>query len=835
MISIFRYYILPIIVVILGTLASYTLYLYEDHHEQQKFQTEFELRSEAHTAGVVAALRMFEQKTITLKDFVVSESMVGMDAIKQQKKLFNRSLRNEQAIRSILFISQDHTRYKLFNSQTPLSFLNDVDVQKNITLGLEKNIDRVSFYTSDKQQIWVVESFPIMDDIDVQGVLLITWDIGIEIEKALHALPVAGIDIYISNLIKTQKNSLYTHLSRSRQVVSNIDDSRVFSFSETSQLMQHTWEFSYRSAPIFLQKHSDDDAKTLFIGGLLVTFLLACLFMLLYNRERIIQQQVKKKTHELNQSKDRVTLLMNSLPEGLYDMDLEGRCTFINQRALDMFAYACKEDVLGKDAHQLFHHSDNDGHTIARDDCKVLGLIDAVDAVDAVDADNEVLWKSDGTCFPVTYRATSVFNEQQHIVGIVVTFLDTSEKIKLRKEAEILQKQVEHTQRLESLGVLAGGIAHDFNNLLSVILGNVEIARMDITEASNLDQTLKRVEQASHRAADLCKQMLAYAGKGPFVIQPINISEVIQDIGHLLDVSMHKSVNVNYQLTHSIPMIEGDKSQLQQVMMNLLTNANEAIDETSGGTIRIKTGIKSLNHTDIQQSYGEWEKVQAGYFVYLEVTDDGCGMTEETTKKIFDPFYTTKFTGRGLGMSAILGIVRSHHGVLTLDTIEGQGTTMTVYFPASSSLTVDASNEIPTPTHMSGTHLDTSSMLSETKPRNGEALILVVDDEKTLREMTGLMLEDLGYDVLYAANGEEALHLYEKEQQHINLILLDMTMPKMNGKTCLAKIHAICHDAPVLLMSGYSETEFQHLGDFLGKPFSLEDLKRKVFKLLNPQ
>ncbi|MDQ6994906.1 MAG: response regulator [Mariprofundaceae bacterium] len=831
MISIFRYYILPIIVVILGTLASYTLYLYEDHHEHQKFQTEFELRSEAHTAGVVAALRMFEQKVRTLKIFINTESIENIETIEQQKAAVKASMGDEKAIRAIVWVSQDHTAHHLLEKQASLAFLSNIEVKKNIMLGLEKNIDRVSFYTSDKQ-VWVVESFPIMDDYHIKGVLLIAWDIGIEIEKALHALPVAGIDIHISNLIKTQKNSLYTHLSRSRQVVSNINDSRVFSFSETSQLMQHTWEFSYQSAPIFLQEHQADDAKTLFIGGLLVTLLLAWLSILLYNRERIIQQQVTKKTHELNQSKHRVTMLMNSLSEGLYDMDLEGRCTFINQRALDMFAYACKEDVVGKDAHQLFHHSDNDGHAIARHDCKILNLLED-EAIEVVKANNEVFWKSDGTSFPVAYRATAVLNDEGDTIGSVVTFLDISEKIKLHKEAETLQKQVEHTQRLESLGVLAGGIAHDFNNLLSVILGNVEIARMDITEANKLDQALKRVEQASHRAADLCKQMLAYAGEGRFVIQPVNISEVIQDIGQLLDVSMHKSVKLDYQLTYSIPMVEGDKAQLQQVMMNLLTNANEAIDEALGGTIRIKTGIKALNHSDIQQSYGEWEKIQPGYFVYLEVRDDGCGMSEETTKKIFDPFYTTKFTGRGLGMSAILGIVRSHHGVLTLDTIEGQGTTITVYFPASSNLSVDASNEIPTPKHLSVTHLDTSSMLSETKPRNGEALILVVDDEETLREMTGLMLEDLGYDVLYAANGEEAVHLYEKEQQHIDLILLDMTMPKMNGQTCLAKIQAICHDVPVLLMSGYSETEFQHLGDFLGKPFSLEDLKQKVFKLLN--
>ncbi|MDQ6974122.1 MAG: PAS domain-containing protein, partial [Mariprofundaceae bacterium] len=488
MISIFRYYTLPVIVLFLGTLASYTLYVYENHHEQQKFQAEFELRSEAHTAGIVSALRMFEQRVQALKTLVSTENIEGIEAIEQQKTMLNATIGDEKAMRAIIWITKDHTSTNLLDRHVPLSFLNDADVQKNIMLGLEKHSSHTSFYTLDQHQVWMIESFPITVKHRIKGVLVVAWDVGVEIEKALHNLPVANIDIFISSFVNKQNHPLHTHKSRSRKILVHIDDPRVFYFSETVKVVQHSWQFSYQSAPLFLQGHQAEHATTLFIGSLLITLLTAWLSMLLYKRGRTIREQVNQRTKELKQSQHRITLLMNSIAEGLYDMDIEGRCTFINQRALDMFGYASKEDVLGKDAHQLFHHSNHKHEKISPHDCKIIGLLESVETVESVEANNEVFWKADGTSFPVAYRATSVINDAGRTIGVVVTFLDISAQIKDHQEAEALRMQVEHTQRLESLGILAGGIAHDFNNLLSVIMGNVEIARMKITHPSQLER-----------------------------------------------------------------------------------------------------------------------------------------------------------------------------------------------------------------------------------------------------------------------------------------------------------------------------------------------------------
>ena len=832
MILVSKKYMWPVLVLILGVLGSVSLYQYEYGMETSRIQSEFDIRSEGHRGGMVESLQDLHSQTVILSDLSLHDANESFNDINQDGETYvswlKDSLKNSGIIHDLIWV--DALQHD--SSPTQRVWMQDGKVQSLLAYSMASKHEGFETYHADSGAYWMIQAIPSLYQQDIQGVWLIAWDIGAVMENGLKYQPISGIDIQCWIVRGSQKKQVYKHLSRTRTsgVKTQTGD---FIFEDMAEVNGQHWLFTYASAPAFMQAHPRDDAIRFLFVGLLMTLLLAWLSLLLYKRGRIVKEKVKQKTRELKTSQNRLTLLVNSIAEGLYEADLNGCCTFINQRALQLFGYQDKADVLGKDVHEVFHHSYADGSNMLHRDCKIMRLLEAVEAVEAVEANDECFWRVDGTSFPVSYRATPVLNQSREVVGAVVTFLDISEQIKAHEEAEAMRLQVEHTQRLESLGVLAGGIAHDFNNLLSVIMGNVGIARMHVCDICNIERPLDRVEKASQRAADLCKQMLAYAGEGRFVVQPLNLSEVLQDIGQLMDVSMNKKVRLHYQLADPIFLVAADKSQLQQIAMNLLTNANEAMDESLGGDVFVETGVKTLTQGDIQHAYGEWQVVNEGDFVYLEVKDYGCGMSKETQSKVFDPFFSTKFTGRGLGMSAILGIVRGHHGFLTLKSALQQGTTITIYFPALITLSSGVLQHDEVRPEATGTLekiAATYSMgLSE---RRGEALILVVDDENALREMTGLMLQDDGYDVLYAGDGEEALAIYAEESDVIDLVVLDMTMPRMNGETCLEKLREIRDDVRVLLVSGYHETEFQHLGDFLGKPFSVGALKQKISKLL---
>ena len=253
------------------------------------------------------------------------------------------------------------------------------------------------------------------------------------------------------------------------------------------------------------------------------------------------------------------------------------------------------------------------------------------------------------------------------------------------KERERLHAQLQHAQKLESLGVLAGGIAHDFNNLLMSVLGNAEMALWDLAPESPARADLQAISAAAKRAADLAKQMLAYSGKGKFVIEPLNLSKLVADMAHLLEVSISKKVTLKYNFPESLPLVDGDATQIRQIVMNLIINASEAVGEKSG-VINVTTGVMEADHAYLSETYLD-EGLEEGYYIYLEVADTGHGMDRETVEKIFDPFFTTKFTGRGLGLAAVLGIVRGHRGALKVYSQPKHGTTFKVLFPCSEEAT----------------------------------------------------------------------------------------------------------------------------------------------------
>jgi two-component system cell cycle sensor histidine kinase/response regulator CckA len=406
--------------------------------------------------------------------------------------------------------------------------------------------------------------------------------------------------------------------------------------------------------------------------------------------------------------------------------------------------------------------------------------------------------------------------------------LDPAELQRLRRRVAELeaeqgrwrQRERSHeAEKLESLGVLAGGIAHDFNNLLMAILGNLDISLARLAQGSPARERIEQAMRAARRATDLTRQMLAYSGKGRFSVEPLDLSALVRENADLFRSAVPRSVTMDLRLTAAGCLIRADPGQVQQIIMNLITNAAEAI-ETGSGTIGLSTSVISCDASLLAQSRLD-EKPPPGDFVCLEVADDGGGMDARTAQRIFDPFFTTKFTGRGLGMSAVLGIVRGHDGAILVESAAGWGTKIRVLFPVCEA-GAGATDSQP-------------QALSPASPEPSAAgMILVVDDDQSVRELCAEYVELLGYSTLTAADGEEAVALIRDRSHEIIGVLLDLTMPRMDGLSTLRALRGMGSDVAVLLCSGFDEQDAtQRFADesfsgFLQKPYLLPELKAKL-------
>jgi signal transduction histidine kinase len=399
--------------------------------------------------------------------------------------------------------------------------------------------------------------------------------------------------------------------------------------------------------------------------------------------------------------------------------------------------------------------------------------------------------------------------------GAVAAFLDVTERKKAEQERQLMDRKLQETQKLESLGVLAGGIAHDFNNLLTGILGNGSLARMAAPPGSPLIPFVEQIEQSALRAADLCKQMLAYAGKGRFVVEPLDLSLVVQETVHLLQVSISKTAVLRLNLAEGLPPILADATQVRQIVMNLVINASEAIGKKSG-FITLTTGLVRADRHYVAESALE-PKVPEGDYVFLEVSDTGCGMNPDTLSRVFDPFFSTKFTGRGLGLAAVHGIVRSHRGTIKIYSEPGKGSTFKVLLPSAP-----------------GTELVRQNAPAAGADWTGQGTILVIDDEETVHAVTARMIETLGFSVLTATNGKEGLETFARHSAEVRLVILDLTMPHMDGEETFRELRRLDPQVPVIMVSGFNEQEAtdrfvgRGLTGFLQKPFDIERLAAKL-------
>lgn len=436
--------------------------------------------------------------------------------------------------------------------------------------------------------------------------------------------------------------------------------------------------------------------------------------------------------------------------------------------------------------------------------------------------------RKDGSVFPGETVGTILRDQRGKMLGFLGLMRDVTQRLQIEEERLDLERQVQHTQKLKSLGVLTGGIAHDFNNILMAIRGNTDLAMMDITIGKPGYENLVNIDNAVRQAAHLVNQMLAYSGMGKFESKPISMNQIVEEMSKLLKVSISKKVELKMNFSPSLPRIIGDLSQIQQIILNLITNASDAIGNHSG-VINLSTGTLKCDRECFQDISPEFTKVSihpptAGNYVYLEVSDDGCGMDNETLSKIFDPFFTTKFAGRGLGMASVQGIVRSHGGFLKVTSEEGKGTTFRIFFPEMEETT----DLVPQPQEV-------NEML---EPGQNRGTILLADDEEFVLDVTRKMLEHFGYTVLIASDGLEAIEVFQEHIDEICCILLDLTMPQLDGEQVFERIRKMKPSTKVIICSGYSEhhstEKFAGKGvaGFLNKPFTLEALSRKLNQVI---
>jgi PAS domain S-box-containing protein len=371
----------------------------------------------------------------------------------------------------------------------------------------------------------------------------------------------------------------------------------------------------------------------------------------------------------LKRSEARYRRIIDTAREGIWTVDADAKTSFVNDRMAGMLGYTAGE-MMGRPVND-FTNDDLRGEA---------GEYIAGREAGVAEVHEFPLRRKDGTELWSIMSTTPMYDNDGSYIGALAMVSDITERKRAEQERRDLEAQMRQTQKLESLGVLAGGIAHDFNNLLTGIIGNVGMVMDDVTGETPLRKSIEEIDAAARRAAGLCQVMLTYTGKGQLKVEPVDLNSVVEEMGHLLEVSTSKKATVEYELADDLPSIDADSTQIGQILMNLITNASEALGEESG-VIVIRTGTMVCDKGFLRDTYLS-PTLPAGEYVSLEVRDTGSGMDDDTLEKIFDPFFSTKFVGRGLGLAAVLGIIRSHNGAIKVETSPRLGTTFCVLLPA---------------------------------------------------------------------------------------------------------------------------------------------------------
>ena len=425
--------------------------------------------------------------------------------------------------------------------------------------------------------------------------------------------------------------------------------------------------------------------------------------------------------------------------------------------------------------------------------------------------------RRDGSTFLAEVRGRALVHQGRPMRVSVIR--DITDRRRIEAEQLVLSERVRQAQKLESLAVLAGGVAHDFNNILTVISNGLALAKREPGIDAACVAHLDVVELAASRAADLCRQMLAYAGKAQIERETVDLSALVAEMSSILETSIARRATLARDLAPDLPTILGDGTQIRQIVLNLVLNASEAMSAHAdkAGTVRISTATGTFDANRLARSVAGGEP-KAGPYVWLEVEDDGIGMDEATAAQMFDPFFTTKFVGRGLGMAAVLGIVRGHQGAIEVDSRPNRGTRVRVFFPAQKAQPLRASVQPPA-------------------KAKGQGLVLLVDDERNVRLSTELLLRELGFDVLVARDGVDAVEIFRLQHPRVDAVLLDMTMPRMNGMDTLRELRRMAPDVPVVITTGFAKLDgvpqpCDEPDGVLTKPYTEERLSWTIQKAI---
>ncbi len=410
---------------------------------------------------------------------------------------------------------------------------------------------------------------------------------------------------------------------------------------------------------------------------------------------------------------------------------------------------------------------------------------------------------------------------------IVAVTADITERKRADQVQDELDRQLLDAQKWESLGVLAGGVAHDFNNILTVILGSAGLAHRLLVPDTPAANYLEQIEKAAQRAAGLCREMMAYAGRGTAPAGAADLSRLVRESRGLLEVSTTRHARVRLDLADGLPAVRADEEQVRRVLVNLVMNAGEALGE--GGEVVICTGLAEVTGAEPADHFRL--APAPGMYIRLVVGDDGAGIAPAVLARLFDPFFTTKFPGRGLGLAAVLGIVKTHRGGIRVETAPGRGTTFEVYWPPAGSMTTLPPADRKTPPEPTSARPTPAA----SPDRSSGGVALVVDDEMYVREVAASTLEDLGYVPLLAGDGRSGLDLFRANRDGVRVVVLDAVMPGLTGDEVLAAIRAEAPDTPAVLISGYPDRHPKERGGrtvFLQKPFHAEELAAAVERVI---
>lgn len=513
-------------------------------------------------------------------------------------------------------------------------------------------------------------------------------------------------------------------------------------------------------------------------------------------------QEIQSAKVSLEQQMNMFNTMLTTTPDNFTVYDTELRFVYVSPGILNRFNLSLPE-VVGKTWREL-------GLPPALGEPGDVDLKRVLSTGQTIE--NEIRYEIKGQVNDLEYILNPLYDPQGRITGIVATSRTVTERNRA-------QEALHHAQKLESLGILAGGVAHDFNNLLVAMLGQTSLALARMPADSPARTHVEKAMRAAERASHLTRQLLAYSGRGQFESQFINLNQVIEDNFHLLQVAVSKHIKLETRLNRALPATEGDPGQLQQIVMNLIINAAEAIGQQRG-TITVSTDVITVTGEDVAYWQLTNQPLHPGDYVLLKVEDDGQGMDEETLSRIFDPFFTTKFTGRGLGLAAVLGIVRGHRGGLRVSSRHGAGTVFELLFPVRAER--GQKPDTVEPAAGEAAHLATQTFL-------------IVDDEEPVREALKDFLEMEGAAVFTAANGREGINLYMQHGAEIDLVILDLSMPELSGAETFNRLCQMDPEVRVLLSSGYSEEDARsqlrrsdNLIGFIQKPFEWNTLLAKI-------